>query len=518
MISLSTYIDKNIKDINNDPLNTLDNLDISKKVVLTNKYMLNQERNQVCSETNSIIDEDILNNLEYVCRNLSAATKQVFNSIVGLDNNFDCIWATQTYISDRSGISRVYCNKVIKSLEKLGFISTYYRHMTSKLYTVSSFFSNPFVRSRLSQIFKSFRYFAFITLLSNINKSNVNNTKSCLYEYVTQLNIKVDRNINISNHGYCKSTDGEILSAGMDSHGSQHGYNRALMEIDRYKSGNNNTLSDISDKRILKPGSLGNKLLKRGNDISSEDIMMQSSRKIYGENPISPVIRKLKELNLSKWGQIKLSAFPDEVLKDSYEKLKYHKNIRNKYNWFFKLCLNYCHREGIKPDFNWSNMLAKSYKMPIDAPMILPLHFDTSYLIAPLKSHVSKAHNYDYKKCPKQRDFSEKNSGKIIKHYDITDLHLSHLEYVDNLVSERFASLSGEECKLIEENAIASLPTNNFLLTIEGIVQKLKQAFYIKQLITVEENDFIKWAAQQGYYLEIIDKSTYRLLNSSPTF
>lgn len=63
--------------------------------------------------------------------------------------------------------------------------------------------------------------------------------------------------------------------------------------------------------------------------------------KVFGENPISPVIRNLKFLNLSKWGQIKLSAFPDEVIVYAQDQMEYRTSVKDPYRYFFKQCLEY---------------------------------------------------------------------------------------------------------------------------------------------------------------------------------
>lgn len=100
--------------------------------------------------------------------------------------------------------------------------------------------------------------------------------------------------------------------------------------------------------------------------------MEQIAQQVYGDNPISPIIRSLTELNLTKWGQIRLSAFPDEAILYAQDKLKNNHDIINKYNWFFKVCYQYCTDTNIKPDWQLVEQLSIGYKMPVDAPMTLP--------------------------------------------------------------------------------------------------------------------------------------------------
>jgi hypothetical protein len=84
------------------------------------------------------------------------------------------------------------------------------------------------------------------------------------------------------------------------------------------------------------------------------------------QNPISGAIRNLKFLNLTRWGQIKLSAFPEDILnevKDEY--LKYSmNNIRDPFKYFFVSCLKLCKERNIKPDWSWVHQLSAHHQMP----------------------------------------------------------------------------------------------------------------------------------------------------------
>jgi len=96
----------------------------------------------------------------------------------------------------------------------------------------------------------------------------------------------------------------------------------------------------------------------------------KKEREAVNAHPVSEGIRRCTMLNLSKWGQIKLSAFPDEAIDFAYQQLK-HANPRDPFAWFISLCLQYCKDNKIAP--NWNRMLALSreYQMPDNAPMTL---------------------------------------------------------------------------------------------------------------------------------------------------
>lgn len=91
-----------------------------------------------------------------------------------------------------------------------------------------------------------------------------------------------------------------------------------------------------------------------------------------GENPISQAIRDLKCLNLTRWGQIELSVYPDEAIINTAARFKVATRIRDPFKWFYKLCHEYCQREGLEKNWNKYNALQDLYPIPENARMILP--------------------------------------------------------------------------------------------------------------------------------------------------
>jgi DNA-binding transcriptional regulator YhcF (GntR family) len=92
--------------------------------------------------------------------------------------------------------------------------------------------------------------------------------------------------------------------------------------------------------------------------------IVQSYKKTEQINPISRAIRDITCLDLTKWGQIKLSAFPDEAIKYAQDHFKYGKNIRDRFKYFYSLCHSYCLDNDIKPDWTHSNRLGTLFKIP----------------------------------------------------------------------------------------------------------------------------------------------------------
>lgn len=101
-------------------------------------------------------------------------------------------------------------------------------------------------------------------------------------------------------------------------------------------------------------------------------------RVVVEDNPISPVLRGMKELGLTKWGQIELSIFPDAAFEYAYEIYNQQQNVRDAFRYFFRLCLHYCQINGIKPNWHIALRLRQLYKMPKEAPMTLTKHISSS--------------------------------------------------------------------------------------------------------------------------------------------
>ena len=88
--------------------------------------------------------------------------------------------------------------------------------------------------------------------------------------------------------------------------------------------------------------------------------------------PISSSILHIKFLSLNRWGQIRLSAFPDAVVDAVDDSMQNSSNlIRKPFHLFFKLCLEECDRRGITPDWGKSTALAMEHGMPADCDNFL---------------------------------------------------------------------------------------------------------------------------------------------------
>ncbi len=126
--------------------------------------------------------------------------------------------------------------------------------------------------------------------------------------------------------------------------------------------------SDVTQvfKKLIK--NLINPIVQR----PAEESSMQFTQTYHGDKPVSVAIRELKVINLTRAGQIKLSPFPDEAILDAANAFTYAKNVKEPFNWFYKLCFDYCKRNDIDPDWSFMHELVDKYKVSLLAPMINP--------------------------------------------------------------------------------------------------------------------------------------------------
>jgi hypothetical protein len=175
-------------------------------------------------------------------------------------------------------------------------------------------------------------------------------------------------------------------------------YNLSYME---YKEKNNYTDS----KRVY---FIGNKRVYKENfkKFMLEKIIAKDS----SVNPISLAIRSIqaKDIVLSKWGQIKLSPFPDEAIEHCSIQLGNHKNLTNPFNCLFYLLLQYCQDRNIVPDWSWGKQLENAYQMPKTASMVL-----YKYEAAPPSPFLD-----DYEKNDPFADMGYVAAPKVIKAND----------------------------------------------------------------------------------------------------
>jgi len=77
---------------------------------------------------------------------------------------------------------------------------------------------------------------------------------------------------------------------------------------------------------------------------------------------------KFKSIELTRMGKVKLMAFTTEVVSAALEKLRNAKDVRNPYQYLYKLCLEQSEIENIDPDFAYVGYLCNYFGLAADDP------------------------------------------------------------------------------------------------------------------------------------------------------
>lgn len=95
-------------------------------------------------------------------------------------------------------------------------------------------------------------------------------------------------------------------------------------------------------------------------------------------SPVSEAIRGnvTKLLNLTRAGQLRLSAFPDEAINHAYNLAKHFKNPRDPYAFFVAKCGDYCEQRNLEPDWEYAKTLEAHYKIAPGAPLVMEKKID----------------------------------------------------------------------------------------------------------------------------------------------
>lgn len=251
--------------------------------------------------------QEIKENIEQFLRSLSRCELRTLAYILKTSkkHSADIVFPSQLNMSKSVGYHYNTINKAIAKFRELGFIATRRRFKSSSFYKISEFLLNPFTQSRISHLLPGMRIFALSLLIPSISAA---------------------------------SHKGDLVKQGL-----------------------------FGNIRLL------NSSAKRAEVfVPYEDPMIKFAQRIYGNNPVSPMIRQLNthhSMNLSQYAMFKLSAFPDEAIEWASSKLQYTNNIRDPYNWIFKMCHDYCKDNDILPDWVYAGTLIVAHNMEKDTPI-----------------------------------------------------------------------------------------------------------------------------------------------------
>lgn len=277
---------------------------------------------------------DIISYLDPVVESLSHARRSVFNFLIRLHNNYDFIYPSQTFVASQLGLSRRHVNTVIQDLVEFGFIKSIYRHRYSSVYKINPLFDNLEIREKLSSIFNSLKQFPLKLLFAATGAVNsqkfspIRNSYSSsyvLYKNKLPFSLKLEIKSNLKfvrGQSLQKKAIGDVTS--------REGLFKKRKEVRRF---------------VYKPGC---------------------------ESVIPDYIREFKELPLTKWGQVKLCAFPKEAIvyaRDCYKRSK--GAIKDRFGWVYSILHRYCKEQNIAPDYSGAFGLAIKLQMPDNANMLL---------------------------------------------------------------------------------------------------------------------------------------------------
>lgn len=264
---------------------------------------------------------------------LSKTDRGMVDYFIYKDAHCSVMYMGQRTIGIKVDITARHVRRRLKVLENKGIIKSVYRHMMTKIYVLNPFFRNIGVRKLLAHILKSCR---FAPLLFQLAQAQINQTTPSFT--FQSANVRQEKNIVLLRY-YNPLT------------------NRKLTDVDRltFLRGNTNGHDPGNEQQI---------------NIQLE----KKAREMSSSNPIRPDIRALKELWLTKWGQIRLMAFDPAVIHYAYQKLRTQKrNLRDPFAWFMHICMQKSKENRLPINWEQVRFLQQAYKQPDNARMIFPL-------------------------------------------------------------------------------------------------------------------------------------------------
>jgi hypothetical protein len=232
---------------------------------------------------------------------LSGVHHKLMGYMLAFANRHSDIYIRQDTIAAKLGYRRESINRALGALQELGLIKLLYRHMTSCKYKIASAFFNFEVRSELRHIYKCLFFIPIAFLMPYL-------------QGVDHPLVK-DSYIYSKKHGYSNKSHNEIIR---------------IYNIPR----ENNPLVRVADRWRASGGGSGNKKWISAGGKESPMEVVQLSR--------------VKSLNLTPAGMIKLSGFPPEARDQAMRELRSHKgSVGDIFRYYSTLCHRYCKERGI---------------------------------------------------------------------------------------------------------------------------------------------------------------------------
>jgi hypothetical protein len=336
------------------------------------KHNINKSQRQI-SFSRSKLSQEFLQDPVLFISYLPDTYRRVFEVLVTFSNYYTTIHLRQDTIAQKVGISREYCNKILRFFKAHGLIASHFRFKESCLYQLAIVFYDRKVRTYLSTIIRDFKWISWTVLLFSLLRSD-------------ELSAVQFTLSNINSYFIFKSS-------------SKNSYNLH----DKVKVKRQHNLQRQSQAVSASSFNLHSPSTKRIGLQSPSPKSIEGRQRIgaYMSELVSAAIRAVKSIRLSHAGQVKLSAYPDEAIKWADETIA----IRNKnspinepFSYFNSLCMRYCSDKKLAPNWEYAKKLTAALKIKADEPLLL-----NKEIKEPAAEPVKAAKVYDDEYLEKER-------------------------------------------------------------------------------------------------------------------
>lgn len=262
--------------------------------------------------------------LTFLRDNLSQGELRSLNEILKLDGLFMELYFSQGGIAKKSKLTRETVNRIMTKFRAWGLVESAYRHMETCLYKVADIFRDIALRKQLKVILPCLVFLHWSALLS-MSAPESDNSLSTPHHTIYIPN-QVDR------YTHCTNT---------------------YTQVDKYTH-SPSPLFKNSD-------SIAMRLSYRAREAPSPTKVPLHSQAESDRIVIAKVIvrntdmRRLKYLNFTPAGMIKISVYPNEAREYAYSQVKLmKKEVNDIFKLFCSFCLAYCRERQIS--LNWHMM------------------------------------------------------------------------------------------------------------------------------------------------------------------
>lgn len=259
-------------------------------------------------------------------RSLNFKQRRLLNVIIGLSNRYESVHCSQSWLSEICIYSREHVSRLLKEFEEYGFIVTIQRMNTSKLYFVNPQLWCRDIKDKLQHYLPALRTVTFALVMAAMSLFGKSHKKG---------------HITLSIQGI------KDLS-------------KSIKYLDSYYPGRGALYGLVDD-------------YWRGKR-SIRGLAMQSDHPLFDVDFLTEGIKRATTtLNLSRAGQIIMSAYPDDAIEFMLSRFQIHNyRVRKPFQWAVKVLEDYCIAREIKPDHARKIALQGFYNLSPESITQLP--------------------------------------------------------------------------------------------------------------------------------------------------